>query len=65
MPIEFGEPFLLLFDLASDCFYSWISTNIGITLCEDCAAAHRKLTWAVSKLKSIYLDYFSCWQVSE
>jgi len=42
----------------------WISSNLGITLCEDCATAHRQqLSWAVSKLKNITLDDFYDWQV--
>ena len=40
-----------------------MSTSLGVTLCEDCAAAHRQLTWAVSKLKSIELDEFYDWQL--
>lgn len=43
---------------------SWISTSLGLTLCEECAVVHRQLTWAVSKLKSIKLDQFSSWQMN-
>ena len=43
---------------------SWISTSLGITLCENCASVHRQLTWAVSKLKNIKLDQFSTWQLN-
>lgn len=42
---------------------TWISTSIGVTLCETCADAHRRLTWSVSKLKSIRLDDFREWQL--
>ena len=41
----------------------WISTSLGITLCETCARAHRQLTWSVSKLKNIEFDEFPDWQV--
>jgi hypothetical protein len=42
----------------------WISTSLGITLCEACAGAHRQLTWSVSKLKNIEFDEFPEWQVT-
>ena len=42
----------------------WISTSLGVTLCENCTSIHRQLTWAVSKLKSIKLDQFSTWQLN-
>lgn len=42
---------------------TWISSSLGITLCESCATAHRQLTFAVSKLKSIRLDEFEVWQL--
>jgi hypothetical protein len=42
---------------------NWISTSLGLTLCEECAVVHRQLTWAVSKLKSVKLDQFSTWQM--
>lgn len=51
----------------AECNYTpvhWISTSIGVTVCEDCAAVHQQLSWAISKLKSIQLDEFSEWQVN-
>jgi len=42
---------------------TWLSTSLGITLCQQCAAVHRQLSWAISKLKSIELDEFSEWQM--
>lgn len=42
---------------------AWISTSLGVTLCEECASVHRTLTWAVSKLKSIKYDELSKWQI--
>ena len=42
---------------------SWISTSLGCSLCEECAAAHRHLGWSVSKLKNIALDEFYEWQM--
>ena len=42
---------------------TWISSSLGVTLCESCATAHRQLTFAVSKLKNIRLDEFETWQL--
>ena len=44
-------------------YLRWISTSLGVSLCQQCAIVHRQLTWAVSKLKNIELDEFSEWQV--
>ena len=37
----------------------WVSTSIGVTLCADCAIAHRKLGTNISRLRSIYMDLWS------
>ena len=37
----------------------WASTSLGITLCADCAIAHRKLGNNISVLRSIYMDLWS------
>lgn len=34
---------------------AWVSTNIGVTLCEECAALHRQLGWMISRVKSLSL----------
>uniref|UniRef100_A0A0X3NKK9 Arf-GAP with coiled-coil, ANK repeat and PH domain-containing protein 2 n=1 Tax=Schistocephalus solidus TaxID=70667 RepID=A0A0X3NKK9_SCHSO len=42
-------------DCASD-RVSWASTNLGLTLCTDCAACHRGLGVHISKVRSLFLD---------
>ncbi|KAL7064165.1 hypothetical protein AAHC03_05603 [Spirometra sp. Aus1] len=42
-------------DCASD-RVSWASTNLGLTLCTDCAACHRGLGVHISKVRSLILD---------
>lgn len=42
----------------------WISTSLGITLCQRCSTVHMQLSWAISKLKNIELDQFSEWQLN-
>ncbi|KAH9282412.1 Arf-GAP with coiled-coil, ANK repeat and PH domain-containing protein 2 [Echinococcus granulosus] len=34
----------------------WASTNLGVTLCTDCAACHRSLGVHISKVRSLTLD---------
>uniref|UniRef100_A0A5K3FHE7 Arf-GAP with coiled-coil, ANK repeat and PH domain-containing protein 2 n=1 Tax=Mesocestoides corti TaxID=53468 RepID=A0A5K3FHE7_MESCO len=34
----------------------WASTNLGVTLCTDCAACHRSVGVHVSKVRSLVLD---------
>jgi len=43
---------------------TWISTSLGITLCQRCSTVHMQLSWAISKLKNIELDEFSVWQLN-
>ncbi|VDM31723.1 unnamed protein product [Hydatigera taeniaeformis] len=44
----------------ADCLTSndvkWASTNLGVTLCTDCAACHRSLGVHISKVRSLTLD---------
>nr|CDS25433.1 arf GAP with coiled coil ANK repeat and PH [Hymenolepis microstoma] len=46
--------------LCADCLTSqevkWASTNLGVTLCTDCAACHRSLGVHISKVRSLTLD---------
>ncbi|KAF7258448.1 hypothetical protein EG68_04300 [Paragonimus skrjabini miyazakii] len=45
--------------LCADCSAegaSWASVNLGVTLCTQCAAAHRSLGVHVSKIRSLTLD---------
>jgi len=37
----------------------WISVNIGVSLCSDCATVHRNLGVRISQLKSVMLDNWS------
>lgn len=48
--------------VVTDC--RWISTSLGITLCQSCSTVHMQLSWAISKLKNIELDEFSEWQLN-
>jgi hypothetical protein len=43
---------------------SWLSLNIGVTLCDDCRRGHQALTWAISKLKSTSLDTLTPWHIA-
>jgi hypothetical protein len=41
----------------------WVSLSLGVTLCQECAEAHRQLSWTVSKLKHLNLDLFYEWEI--
>ena len=42
---------------------AWVSVNLLVTVCEDCALIHQQLGWCVSKLKHLVRDDFPAWLV--
>ncbi|KAG8876766.1 hypothetical protein FRB97_003947 [Tulasnella sp. 331] len=53
-------------NVCADCMSSaprWASWNLGIFICVQCAAAHRKLGTHISKVKSVTLDTWTKEQV--
>ena len=37
----------------------WVATSVGVTLCADCATAHRRLGGDHARLRALHLDPWS------
>lgn len=59
--------FLEINNYCADCNrgeVAWVSVNLCVTLCEDCALVHQQLGWCISKLQHISRDDFPDWMVT-